>query len=160
MLPVYLAAAGALQEMTAGREQQKRDAELQATAFRTKPWDRSINPESFSIHKADPLAAAVQGGMTGFNLDNQLKDGNAYRSYLASMTNKNTAATKGIDPMAPVDYAPTGVSPGSEDAPEDRDLGGFGRDLNNYNDGPRKQNRMLASTPYARAARLNGFVVV
>lgn len=160
MLPLWAIGAivGGANEATTGKEQEKRDAILKATAYRNQAYLKSLEPENFKVRNADILAGATQGGMAGYSIENQSANDNAYRSYLASMTNKNTAATKGIDPEAPVNYAPTGVSPGSEDGPGVNSVSD--RDLNNYNDGPRKQNRTLASTPYARAARLNGFVVV
>lgn len=69
-LAAIMAAGSALNEMTTGREQQKRDAELKAMAYRMSPYMR-INPEGFQIREASPVASALESGLMGYGLGSQ-----------------------------------------------------------------------------------------
>lgn len=87
MDPLTIAAimggAGGLNEMTSGREQQKRDAVLKATAYRVSPYMK-INPEDFQVHQADPMGAAIQGGMSGYKLGSDMAADKAWKNYVAA----------------------------------------------------------------------------
>lgn len=65
-LGLLMGGGTALNEMTTGRQQKKRDAELKANIYRLMAFQPRLNPDSVDIYNPDPIGKGIQGGMAGY----------------------------------------------------------------------------------------------
>jgi hypothetical protein len=67
MLAGLMGGGSFLDELTTGRQQQKRDSELKAMAYRMSPY-MQINPENFKVYQPDALSHGIAGATSGYQL--------------------------------------------------------------------------------------------
>lgn len=80
-LGLLIGGGTALNELTTGKEQQRRDAALKANIYRLMAYQPRLNPESQQIYQPDPLGKGLQGGMAGYQLGSNINRNSAMERF-------------------------------------------------------------------------------
>lgn len=80
MLPLILAAAGLLKGLGFDKEKEDRQRKLAAETQRYSPWTKM---QAGEIKEADPMGNALQFGMSGYGVQQNMENRDAYNQNMA-----------------------------------------------------------------------------
>lgn len=92
-LPLWaiMGGAGMLNEMTTGRQKQNQDSAYKQAMWRSKVWMPDLKPENVAVHQSDPMGAAIQGGISGYDMQNQISNNKIQKQQMLAGLDKTTS---------------------------------------------------------------------